>query len=234
MVMNVRQSLASTSIILACTATALVPAEAGGGRDDEASGLSRPKSDGAATVIAQAGPPPMGAEHWRMRAQAGDPSAQLALGTAYAAGRGVEPDARAAASWFTKAAEAGNTSAQYNLGILHVTQGDFAAGYRWFAIGRERAKDVLRIKALCASQIIASVLMHDALQLAERDALDWLEEFDPAEGANQPTDSDFAFARLRVPRTDTGWRAIAKQLPARARTSMSAVGVAEAGHHGGC
>jgi len=54
-------------------------------------------------------------------AEAGDASAQLALGRAYQDGKGVPQDYTLAAKWYQKAAEQGNAVAQNNLGIMYRT-----------------------------------------------------------------------------------------------------------------
>jgi len=54
-------------------------------------------------------------------AMQGDPAAENALGLLYAQGdekQAIKPDDAQAAAWFTKAAEHGNISAQYKLGLL--------------------------------------------------------------------------------------------------------------------
>jgi uncharacterized protein len=53
------------------------------------------------------------------KAEAGDATAQLALGRAYQDGSGVPPNDELAAKWYRKAAEQGNATAQNNLGIMY-------------------------------------------------------------------------------------------------------------------
>ena len=55
----------------------------------------------------------------KQRAEAGDAEAQVHLGSAYYAGKGVPQDLQEAANWFRKAAEQGNADAQYNLGVMY-------------------------------------------------------------------------------------------------------------------
>ena len=50
------------------------------------------------------------------RAKAGSAEAQFYVGSMYANGDGVPKDAVQAVSWYRKAAEQGNASAQFNLG----------------------------------------------------------------------------------------------------------------------
>ncbi len=49
-------------------------------------------------------------DHWRARARRGDSAAQCLLGSAYAAGRGVAPSMDKALTWWTEAAEAGQST----------------------------------------------------------------------------------------------------------------------------
>lgn len=69
-------------------------------------------------------------------ARAGNPTAQFELANLYAAGRGVERDPGAAATWYRAAALQGNTVAASNLGVLYangtgVPQND-AEAVNWF------------------------------------------------------------------------------------------------------
>ncbi|MFN8922219.1 MAG: tetratricopeptide repeat protein, partial [Sphingobacteriia bacterium] len=52
----------------------------------------------------------------QQRAEQGDADAQHTLGRMYATGEGVLQDYKQAVYWSQKAAEQGNTKAQYNLG----------------------------------------------------------------------------------------------------------------------
>ncbi len=54
------------------------------------------------------------------KANAGDASAQLALGQAHASGKGAKKDARAAVEWLAKAADQGNIDARLSLGKLYL------------------------------------------------------------------------------------------------------------------
>jgi TPR repeat protein len=53
------------------------------------------------------------------KADAGDATAQLALGRAYQNGNGVRQNDELAAKWYRKAADLGNAAAQNNLGIMY-------------------------------------------------------------------------------------------------------------------
>ncbi|MGB8259538.1 MAG: tetratricopeptide repeat protein [Terracidiphilus sp.] len=53
------------------------------------------------------------------KATAGDPAAQVALGQAYATGKGVPQDAKQAAAWYRKAADQGFIEGEKALGALY-------------------------------------------------------------------------------------------------------------------
>ena len=55
----------------------------------------------------------------KMKAEAGDAAAQLALGLAYEDGNGVASSDELAVSWYRRAAEQGNSVAQNNLGLMY-------------------------------------------------------------------------------------------------------------------
>jgi TPR repeat protein len=159
-------------------------------------------------------------EEWRRRADRGEPSAQLALGTVYALGRVVERDLTRAVAWLTRAAEAGNTTAQYNLGILHVALGEFGDAHHWFVIASKRGDEDISSKALFSTQMMYLSAMRQELLMAERDAGDWMEEFDANPRANSTADQRLEFSRLRVPDSRLGWRDRAVALRSAARDSL--------------
>ena len=75
----------------------------------------------------------------RALADAGEASAQVALGWMYAEGRGVPQDYVEAAAWFRRSAEQGDAEAQFNLGLMYdqgrgVPQDD-AEAIAWFRLG---------------------------------------------------------------------------------------------------
>ncbi len=98
-------------------------------------------------------------EQLRQLAGRGDPTAENALGLLYAQGddkQAIKPDDRQAASWFTKAAEHGNVSAQYKLGLLywgghHGLPKDPNKAYFWTVLaragGQESSKDLAKVLA---------------------------------------------------------------------------------------
>jgi len=57
----------------------------------------------------------------KKRAEAGDPKAQVQLGTAYASGDGVTEDDAEAVKWFGKAADQGDAAGEYFLGEMYAT-----------------------------------------------------------------------------------------------------------------
>ena len=89
----------------------------------------------------------------------GDPAAENALGLLYAQGddkQAIKPDDAEAAGWFTKAAEHGNVSAQYKLGLLywgghHGLPKDVNKAYFWTVLaragGQESSKDLAKVLA---------------------------------------------------------------------------------------
>jgi hypothetical protein len=56
----------------------------------------------------------------RVKAEAGDPTAQFAMGKAYEDGKGVPQSDEQAVEWYRKAAEQGNAPAQNDLGLIYL------------------------------------------------------------------------------------------------------------------
>jgi hypothetical protein len=89
----------------------------------------------------------------------GDSAAENALGLLYVQGdekQSIKPDDSEAAAWFTKAAEHGNVSAQYKLGLLywgghHGLPKDANKAYFWTVLaragGQESSKDLAKVLA---------------------------------------------------------------------------------------
>jgi len=71
----------------------------------------------------------------KKRAEAGDPKAQVHLGTAYASGDGVTEDDAEAVKWFGKAAGQGDAGGEYSLGEMYLTgrgvSADLAEAVKW-------------------------------------------------------------------------------------------------------
>jgi TPR repeat protein len=57
----------------------------------------------------------------KKRAEAGDPKAQVQLGTAYASGDGVTEDDAEAVKWFRRAADQADAAGEYFLGEMYAT-----------------------------------------------------------------------------------------------------------------
>jgi hypothetical protein len=95
----------------------------------------------------------------RELAERGDSAAENALGLLYVQGdekQSIKPDDSEAAAWFTKAAEHGNVSAQYKLGLLywgghHGLPKDANKAYFWTVLaragGQESSKDLAKVLA---------------------------------------------------------------------------------------
>ena len=102
---------------------------------------------------------PANVDQLRQLATRGDPTAENALGLLYAQGdekQAIKPDDAAAATWFTKAAEHGNVSAQYKLGLLywgghHGLPKDTNKAYFWTVLaragGQSDSKDLAKVLA---------------------------------------------------------------------------------------
>jgi TPR repeat protein len=64
------------------------------------------------------------------------------LATAYRKGTGVTQDYKKAVKWFTLAAEQGDASAQYNLGVMHSFGlgiiPDYKPAVKWFTLAAEQ------------------------------------------------------------------------------------------------
>ncbi|MBQ7577767.1 MAG: sel1 repeat family protein [Synergistaceae bacterium] len=71
------------------------------------------------------------------KAEQGDPAAQNVMGTYYESGNGLEKNYDKAIYWYTKAAEQGNTNAQYHLGVLYnKAKENPLRAYFWFEVAR--------------------------------------------------------------------------------------------------
>ena len=76
---------------------------------------------------------------WKEDAKNGDAWAQFTLGIAYAIGRGVPQDDKAAINWYKKAAEQGHADSQAGLGLINWEYGngiveDKVQAYAWYNI----------------------------------------------------------------------------------------------------
>lgn len=89
-------------------------------------------------------------------AHAGDPEAQLALGTLYVHGDSVPQDYTQAARWYRLAAEQGNAQAQFNLGYLYdfgkgVSQ-DYTLAAHWYRLAAEQGNAPAQFSLGCMYQ----------------------------------------------------------------------------------
>ncbi len=71
------------------------------------------------------------------KAEQGDPKAQNVMGTYYEGGNGAPKDYDRAIYWYSKAAEQGNSNAQYHLGVLYnKARNNPLMAYMWFEAAR--------------------------------------------------------------------------------------------------
>jgi putative methionine-R-sulfoxide reductase with GAF domain len=120
---------------------------------------SRPPADASKSAPAGSSVDSANLEQLRELAGGGDPAAENALGLLYAQGdekQALKPDDNEAAAWFTKAAEHGNVSSQYKLGLLywgghHGLPKDTNKAYFWTVLaragGQEGSKDLAKVLA---------------------------------------------------------------------------------------
>ena len=127
--------------------------------------LQARERSGEQTVLASSTPPASAipsvdsanVDQLKEMAANGDPAAENALGLLYAEGdekQAINPDDAEAAAWFTKAAEHGNVSAQYKLGLLywgghHGLPKDLNKAYFWTVLaragGQEDSKNLAQV-----------------------------------------------------------------------------------------
>jgi GAF domain-containing protein len=113
-------------------------------------------------------------EQLREMAERGDAAAEDRLGRLYAEGdekQGIKPDDKAAAHWFTSAAEHGSVSAQYKLGLLywgghHGLPKDPNKAYFWTVLaragGQEGSKDLATFLATGMTRAQAAAIEQQA------------------------------------------------------------------------
>jgi putative methionine-R-sulfoxide reductase with GAF domain len=120
---------------------------------------SRTSADTSQSGAAGSSLDPANVGQLRQLAMRSDPTAENTLGLLYAQGdekQAIKPDDAEAASWFTKAAEHGNVSAQYKLGLLywgghHGLPKDTNKAYFWTVLARAGgqidSKDLAKVLA---------------------------------------------------------------------------------------
>ena len=105
-------------------------------------------------------------DHWQALAEAGDATAQAALGSLYIHGEGVPIDYREALKWTQLAAEQGDVTGQFNMGSMHVgglgVEKDFSEAARWFHLAAEQYD--------AASRFNLAILYSRGLGVARNDA----------------------------------------------------------------
>ena len=108
-------------------------------------------------------------------AEKGNAIAQFILGFMYENGEGVSQDYKKAEKWYHKAAEQGDTDAQYNLGELYdndslgVTH-DYVMSHMWFTIaGVSGYQDALNKRDSVAEKMSPS-----QIQEAQKLAREWM------------------------------------------------------------
>jgi len=81
-------------------------------------------------------------EQWLALAEAGEATAQAALGSLYIHGEGVPIDYGEALQWTRLAAEQGDVTGQFNMGSIHAgglgVEKDFSEAARWFHLSAEQ------------------------------------------------------------------------------------------------
>ena len=96
------------------------------------------------------------ARSYRVRAEAGESSAQRELGLCYSRGDGVEADANEANRWLTLAAENGDAAAMTHLGHINKRAGveaDAAETVKWYTLAAEQGDaDALYNLGICYSR----------------------------------------------------------------------------------
>jgi hypothetical protein len=129
------------------------------GRTGEQTVLASSRAPADPSTSVDASVDPNNLEQLRQLAGRGDATAENALGLLYAQGdekQAVKPDDAEAAAWFTKAAEHGNVSAQYKLGLLywgghHGLPKDTNKAYFWTVLaragGQSDSKDLAKVLA---------------------------------------------------------------------------------------
>lgn len=69
---------------------------------------------------------------YRDLAERGYSNCQMFLGWMYLSGKGIEKDTKQSEFWFSKAAEAGDIEAQFYLGKMMATKGDYVSAFKWY------------------------------------------------------------------------------------------------------
>jgi tetratricopeptide (TPR) repeat protein len=103
-----------------------------------------------AALLASAGRHEEAAHMLRKAAELGHGKAMSDLGALYSNGIGVSEDWEEAVKWWTKAVQAGDSEAIYNVGVYHYKQGQFSKAFLWFheAATRGIAAGMMRVGSM--------------------------------------------------------------------------------------
>ena len=103
-----------------------------------------------AALLASTGRHEEAAHMLRKAAELGHGKAMSDLGALYSNGIGVSEDWEEAVKWWTKAVQAGDSEAMYNVGVYHYKQGQFSKAFLWFheAATRGIAAGMMRVGSM--------------------------------------------------------------------------------------
>jgi TPR repeat protein len=92
-------------------------------------------------------------------------------------GIGVKPDLAEAARWYRKAADQGDATAQYNLGVMYgtgqgVTQ-DYGKAYMWLDLAASRSTGDDQKQYADARTLTAQKMTSEQIAEAQRRAREW-------------------------------------------------------------
>ena len=109
------------------------------------------------------------------RADAGEATAQHALGFLYSDGLGVPQDHVEAAGWYRRAAEQGHVTAQHALGVLMYSDGlgapqDYVEAHMWLNLAASQLTGPSRERAVTARDALARLITPAELRNAQRRA----------------------------------------------------------------
>ena len=112
------------------------------------------------------------------RADAGEATAQHALGFLYSDGLGVPQDHVEAAGWYRRAAEQGHVTAQHALGVLMYSDGlgtpqDYVEAHMWLNLAASQLTGPSRERAVAARDALARLMPPAELRDAQRRARAW-------------------------------------------------------------
>jgi TPR repeat protein len=110
-------------------------------------------------------------------AEKGNAIAQFILGFMYENGEGVSQDHKKAEKWYHKAAEQGDTDAQYNLGKLYDNDNlsvahDYVMSHMWFTIAGEKGYQ----DAFNKRDSVAEKMTPSQIQEAQNLTKEWMAE----------------------------------------------------------